>query len=75
MNSLYDPAFEEMGLPIDPHLRLFLASMNQDKGKFLFNSFVYIVISIYNRYDRISNHILSFIFIVAATSSETNRSK
>ncbi|RVX07209.1 hypothetical protein CK203_022611 [Vitis vinifera] len=36
LNSLYDPAYEEMGLPIDPHLRLFLASMNQDKGKCLF---------------------------------------
>ncbi|KAB2031378.1 hypothetical protein ES319_D05G301200v1, partial [Gossypium barbadense] len=23
MNSLYDPMFEELGLPIDPHLRLF----------------------------------------------------
>ncbi|KAK8354802.1 hypothetical protein V6Z12_A05G245100 [Gossypium hirsutum] len=23
MNSLYDPKFEELGLPIDPHLRLF----------------------------------------------------
>ncbi|KAK8355718.1 hypothetical protein V6Z12_A05G308700 [Gossypium hirsutum] len=23
MNSLYDPTFEELGLPIDPHLRLF----------------------------------------------------
>lgn len=48
MNSLYDPAFEEMGLPIDPHLRMFLASMNQDKGKFLLNSFVAMDFSIYH---------------------------
>jgi len=25
MNSLYDPAFEAMGLPIDPHIRLMKA--------------------------------------------------
>ncbi|KAL6345093.1 hypothetical protein AAG906_013576 [Vitis piasezkii] len=31
-NLVYDPAFEEMGLPIDPHLRLFLSSMNQNKA-------------------------------------------
>lgn len=23
MNSLYDPMFEGLGLPVDPHLRLF----------------------------------------------------
>ncbi|KAE8715430.1 hypothetical protein F3Y22_tig00110174pilonHSYRG00409 [Hibiscus syriacus] len=28
-NSLYDPMFEELGLPIDPHLRLF-AQFNKD---------------------------------------------
>lgn len=27
-NSLYDPSYEAMGLPIDPHLRLFLARPN-----------------------------------------------
>ena len=24
-NSYYDPRYEEMGLPVDPHLRSFLA--------------------------------------------------
>jgi len=26
MNSVYDPMYETLGLPIDPHLRMFLAS-------------------------------------------------
>ncbi|KAI4338201.1 hypothetical protein L6164_016545 [Bauhinia variegata] len=29
-NSFYDPKYEEMGLPVDPHLRMFLAKHGQD---------------------------------------------
>ncbi|XP_030529675.2 uncharacterized protein LOC115740329 [Rhodamnia argentea] len=33
-NSVYDPMYEAMGLPIDPHLRMFLASKRErDSGK------------------------------------------
>ncbi|KAI4338200.1 hypothetical protein L6164_016544 [Bauhinia variegata] len=28
-NSFYDPKYEEMGLPVDPHLRMFLAKHDQ----------------------------------------------
>ncbi|KAL6345168.1 hypothetical protein AAG906_013652 [Vitis piasezkii] len=28
--SLYDPSFVTMGLPVDPHLRMFLASLNRE---------------------------------------------
>lgn len=32
-NSVYDPMYEAMGLPIDPHLRMFLASKrDRDSG-------------------------------------------
>ncbi|XP_024031000.1 uncharacterized protein LOC21398208 [Morus notabilis] len=31
-NKCYDPLYEEMGLPIDPHLRMFLA--RRDNGEF-----------------------------------------
>lgn len=33
MNSLYDPKYEEMGLPIDPHIR---AMRLQEQGKDFF---------------------------------------
>ncbi|KAM1510498.1 hypothetical protein ACFX10_019542 [Malus domestica] len=32
-NSHYDPAFEAMGLPIDPHIRMFLASQQNPPAK------------------------------------------
>ncbi|OWM72339.1 hypothetical protein CDL15_Pgr018224 [Punica granatum] len=32
-NSLYDPRYEAMGLPIDPHLRLFLAWQNRENTR------------------------------------------
>ncbi|TYG96590.1 hypothetical protein ES288_A11G363200v1 [Gossypium darwinii] len=35
MNKLYDPSYEAMGLPVDPHLRMFqakYAAENKDKG-------------------------------------------
>lgn len=31
MNSLYDPIYEQMGLPVDPHLRFFLAEQASSK--------------------------------------------
>ncbi|KAM1387632.1 hypothetical protein ACFX2I_033619 [Malus domestica] len=31
-NSLYDPKYEAMGLPIDPHLRMFLAQQRRENG-------------------------------------------
>ncbi|KAL6278948.1 hypothetical protein ACE6H2_022549 [Prunus campanulata] len=31
-NSLYDPMYEAMGLPVDPHLRLFLGMQRRNNG-------------------------------------------
>ncbi|KAK7295161.1 hypothetical protein RJT34_18066 [Clitoria ternatea] len=31
-NSLYDPAYEAMGLPVDPHLRAFQLMRNRERG-------------------------------------------
>ncbi|CAB4285537.1 unnamed protein product [Prunus armeniaca] len=33
-NSLYDPMYEAMGLPVDPHLRLFLGMQRRNNGTF-----------------------------------------
>ncbi|KAM1223204.1 hypothetical protein TB2_010498 [Malus domestica] len=32
-NALYDPKYEAMGLPIDPHLRLFLAQQRRENDR------------------------------------------
>lgn len=32
-NTVYDPMYEAMGLPIDPHIRMFIARRDRDNGK------------------------------------------
>ncbi|KAK9192740.1 hypothetical protein WN944_003433 [Citrus x changshan-huyou] len=33
-NTVYDPMYEAMGLPIDPHIRMFIARRDRDNGIF-----------------------------------------
>ncbi|CAN6575319.1 unnamed protein product [Malus baccata var. baccata] len=41
-NALYDPKYEAMGLPIDPHLRLFLAQQRRENDRYLSSIFIII---------------------------------
>ncbi|KAI6687694.1 hypothetical protein NL676_024522 [Syzygium grande] len=38
INSVYDPMYETLGLPIDPHLRMFLASQGGNPSSFKHNA-------------------------------------
>ncbi|KAL5836832.1 hypothetical protein ACOSQ3_014001 [Xanthoceras sorbifolium] len=42
-NSLYDPLYETMGLPVDPHLRMFLASKRNNPSKYPNHTLIFVI--------------------------------
>jgi len=45
MNTLYDPSFEERGLPLDPHLRCFALELaKKNAGEFFYFILFYCII-------------------------------
>lgn len=42
-NSVYDPMYEAMGLPVDPHLRMFIRRDNDGMLQISINFHIYIL--------------------------------
>lgn len=47
MNGVYDPMYEELGLPVDPHLRYLMLNPNFIRGNANKYFYLYILTFIY----------------------------